>query len=124
MLRVKAESGHPEGTQNYPSLWGWDWESRTLPGVESGGRWGGQQQKLLWVYLQWWKTGENVGLLLNGAGELERFEVFSATFILVRLALKNLRPLRPEGKSGASVLLVPSGGGSYKQTGHTEVHGA
>lgn len=46
------------------------------------------------------KARENVSLLLSRAGELEKVEVFSATFIFVRLALKNPRPLRPQGKSG------------------------
>lgn len=50
--------------------------------------------------------GGRVGTVVSGAaakwaGELGEAEVFDATLILVRLALKNLRPLRPEGKFGA-----------------------
>lgn len=48
------------------------------------------------------KDRENVGLLLNSAGVLlaKDTEESSPWSLLVRSFLRNLRPLRPEGKSG------------------------
>lgn len=100
---------------------GMDWESQNLPGVKSGERCRGQQ-KLLRVCLQW--TKENVGLLLNGAGTLEKVEALNATFILLTLALKNPET-RGTGWSEEDMLSVGEDHvRAHKQTGHTHVPGA
>lgn len=120
---VKAESGHPGGTQTLSKCMGMDWESQNLPGVESGERCRGQQKRLR-VCLQWTKTKENVGLLLNGAGTLEKLEALSATFILLTLALKNSET-RGTGWSEEDMLSVEEDHvRAHKQTGRTRVPGA
>jgi len=85
-----------------PSVWGWDWENQSLPGIESGERCGGQQQKLLWVYLQWRKTRDNVSLLLNERGTGKGWGWGPQCHLhLGQIGPGEPQALRPEGKSGA-----------------------
>lgn len=103
-----AGMGDPGGTQRHClSLQEWDKESQNPHGVASDEERGGLQEGFCRYISSKRKSKENLGLLLNVfwnpvTKDTKKFERYSVPSMpQVRLACRNPRPFRLEGKSGS-----------------------